>query len=62
MNNKEIMVISALWYYKNNVLNRIKVNENTSVTSVSVIVNGGTNGLNDRIQIFNIAINIIKCL
>ena len=62
INNKEIMVISALWYYKNNVLNRIKVNENTSVTSVSVIVNGGTNGLNDRIQIFNIAINIIKCL
>jgi len=60
--NKEMMVISALWFYKNNVLNRIKVNENTSVKSVSVKVNGGTNGLNDRIQIFNIAINIIKCL
>lgn len=60
--NIEMMVISALWFYKNNVLNRIKVNENTSVKSVSVKVNGGTNGLNDRIQIFNIAINIIKCL
>ena len=39
--NKEIAVISALWFYKKNVLDKIIVDGNISVEKVTEKVNGG---------------------
>ncbi|UJH66292.1 glycoside hydrolase family 19 protein [Allomuricauda sp. SCSIO 65647] len=46
--NKNIAVISALWFYKNSVLDKIIVDNNISVKAVTEKVNGGKNGLNHR--------------
>lgn len=57
----KIAVISALWFFKNNVLDKITVNGTTSVKSVTKKVNGGTNGLKDRKELYNKAKTNIDC-
>lgn len=57
----EIVVISALWYYKEKVLNDIDIDENTNVEDVTEKINGGTNGLNDREEVFNLCELYIEC-
>lgn len=62
-NNKEIAVISALWFFKENVLGDDgELEENASVESVTEKVNGGDNGLDDRKQLFNQTKTYINCL
>ena len=46
--NEEIAVISALWFYNENVLKNNKIDENSSVQDVTRIVNGGLNGIDHR--------------
>lgn len=57
----KIAVISALWFFENNVLDKITVNGSTSVKAVTKKVNGGTNGLNDRKELYNKAKTNIDC-
>lgn len=59
--DNDIAIISALWYYQNRVLNKITVDSNTSVTSVTYKVNGGDTGIKDRKTQFNKAKNNIDC-
>lgn len=68
MNNPEalssdptISIVSALWFYKTRVLNKIAVNGNTSVERVTKKVNGGKVGLNGRKSRFNAAHQYVKC-
>lgn len=51
-------VVSACWYWNKNSLNAICDSEN--VTLLSKKINGGTNGLNDRISRWNHCINILS--
>ena len=46
--DKEIAVISALWFFKNKVLDKITVDENTTVKAITKKVNGRDNGLDHR--------------
>ena len=61
-NNTEIAVISALWFFENNVLNIGNINENTSVAEVTKKVNGKYNGLDHRKNLFNSTSTHINCL
>ncbi len=60
--NETISIISALWYYKNNVLDKITVDVNTSVSKVTHRVNGGTNGIKDRKAKFESTKSNIDCI
>ncbi|MFS4457314.1 glycoside hydrolase family 19 protein [Maribacter sp. 2304DJ31-5] len=55
--DKEIAILSALWFYQKRVLNKIDIDSDTSVKSVTKKVNGGTTGLTDRKTQFNKAKN-----
>jgi len=59
--DQTLSIVSALWYYKTRVLDKIQVNENTSVAAVSILVNGGTNGLASRKSKFNLTKQYIDC-
>lgn len=59
--NDTIAVVSALWYYKNRVLDEITVDSLTSVKKVTRKVNGGKNGLRHRKKIFTKAKDSITC-
>ncbi len=59
--DKEIAVISALWYYENNVLDKITIDSATTVKKVTKKVNGGSNGLEDRKEIFEDCEEHIDC-
>lgn len=48
--NKTIAVISALWFYQNRV--NIDIDSNTTVEEITLEINGGVNGLEDREQKF----------
>ena len=54
-------IISALWFYKEHVLSKITVDENTTVKSVTKLINGGLNGISDRISKMALAILNINC-
>ncbi|MFN0727875.1 hypothetical protein [Polaribacter gochangensis] len=56
--NKEIAVISALWFFKNKVGNLLA---NTTVAQVTKKINGGKKGLQHRKALFNKAKTNIKC-
>jgi putative chitinase len=62
--NKEIAVISALWFFKNKVIDNITngINENTSVEKVTKRVNGKYKGLNHRKELHTNATEHIDCL
>ena len=51
--NTELAVISALWFFKNNVIDGITggIDENTKTDVVSIIVNGGKKGKLERRQL-----------
>jgi len=59
--NDTIAIISALWYYKTSVLDKITIDSITTVKKVTKKVNGGTNGLSDRKEIFTKAKDSIDC-
>ncbi|MDG1041063.1 MAG: glycoside hydrolase family 19 protein [Polaribacter sp.] len=50
--NIEIAVISALWFYENNV-NSDSITSDTSVNEVTKKINGGKKGLKHRKSLFN---------
>lgn len=51
--DSEIALVSALWHFQQNVLNKITLDKDTTVKTVTEKVNGGTNGLTDRQEIFD---------
>ncbi|CAL2107963.1 putative chitinase [Tenacibaculum sp. 190524A02b] len=57
----KIAVISALWFFKNNVMNKLTINSSTTVKAVTKKVNGGVNGLSDRKELYNKAKTNINC-
>ena len=59
--NKSIGVISGLWYFKNRVLSRIDIDDQTSVESVMKKINGGKNGIDERIRLYDKAQVDIQC-
>ncbi|WP_396195308.1 glycoside hydrolase family 19 protein [Flavobacterium sp.] len=62
--DKKIAVISALWFFKNNVLDELSqtLDSNTTCLSVSKLVNGGTNGLTHRTALLTSTQINIDCL
>jgi predicted chitinase len=59
--NHDLDVISSLWFFQTKILNRLAINANTKVKDVSYLVNGGNNGLNQRIKTFNVAKDNLNC-
>jgi predicted chitinase len=59
--NDTIAILSALWYYKTSVLDKITIDSTTTVKKVTKKVNGGANGLSDRQEIFTKAKDSIDC-
>ena len=62
VSDKEIAVISALWFYKKMVLDKITVDANTTVKAVTKKVNGGKNGLAHRKELLAKTKEEIDCL
>lgn len=48
VNENEYAILSALWFYKTKVVNKLKDINKATVTQVTEKVNGGKNGLDDR--------------
>lgn len=63
-NNSELAIISAMWYYKNKVVNKtlLKHNLNEPVRVITKKVNGGLNGLLDRVNKYNDCEINIDCI
>ena len=59
--DKEIAVISALWFYKKRVLDVMTVNNGTSVEKVTYKINGGQQGLSHRKKLTEKAKKEIDC-
>ena len=57
-----LSILSALWFFKVKVLDKMTIDPNTTVKAVTFKVNGGTNGLPDRIVKFNNAVINIDCI
>lgn len=55
----EYSIMSAMWFYKVNVVDKIDV-ESASVKLVTRKVNGGSNGLSDRIKIYKKALKALN--
>ncbi|MFA8451693.1 MAG: glycoside hydrolase family 19 protein [Bacteroidales bacterium] len=55
----EITVLSALWFFKNNVMKKLSINKNTTSNQVTAIVNKNTNSYLKREKYFK---KIIKVL
>lgn len=60
-NNDTIAILSAMWFYKTNLLDKITVDSTTTVKNVTKKVNGGSNGLADRKERFTKAKDSITC-
>jgi putative chitinase len=58
----KVSTISALWYFKTKVSDKLTINSETSVKQVTQRVNGGIKGLTDREDIHNKAKTNIDCL
>jgi len=63
-NNSEIAIISAMWYFQNKVINKTRLSSgfNEPVREITKKVNGGLNGLSDRITFYNTCDIKINCL
>jgi putative chitinase len=59
--NDTMAILSAMWYYKTEVLDRITVDSTATVKKVTEKINGGKNGLPDREARFTKAKDSIKC-
>jgi len=60
--NSDLAVLSAMWYFKVNVLDKITVDGSTSVEDVTRIINGGQTGIKDRKIYYQRAVeNITDC-
>ena len=59
--NKELSVLSALWFYKKKVLDKITVDDDTSVEKVTYKINGGQQGLSHRKKLTEKAKKEIEC-
>lgn len=59
--NDTISILSAMWFYKNRVLDKMVLDSTATVKKVTKKVNGRRNGLKHRKQIFNKAKNSINC-
>ncbi len=59
-NNDTVAIVSAMWFYKTEVLDRITVDSTTTVKKVTKKVNGGKIGLDDRKALFTKAKDLIK--
>lgn len=57
----KIAIISALWFFNKEVIDKTIVNDKTTVKSVTLKVNGGTNGLPDRKKLYKKAKDNIDC-
>ncbi|WP_303315438.1 glycoside hydrolase family 19 protein [Flavivirga abyssicola] len=58
----DIAIISAMWFYKNNVMNKISINASTTVEAVTKKVNGGSTGIKDRKELHTKAKQNVNCL
>ncbi|WP_203258598.1 glycoside hydrolase family 19 protein [Hyunsoonleella ulvae] len=59
--NDTIAILSALWFYKTKVLDKVTVDSTTTVKKVTLKVNGGDNGIEDRKKHFKKAKDSITC-
>ena len=59
--NDTIAILSALWYYKTSVLDKITVDSTTTSLAVTRKVNGGTNGKKHRKELYEKAKDSIDC-
>ncbi|WP_462253635.1 glycoside hydrolase family 19 protein [Ekhidna sp.] len=59
--NMDIAVISALWYFENRVMKSIEFDKNTDIAKVTVLINGGTKGIDHREELFKQTKNNIDC-
>lgn len=59
--NDTLAVISALWFYKTNVLDKITIDSLTTVKKITKKVNGGKKGLSHRKLLFKKAKDSITC-
>ena len=48
ISNDNLSIISAMWFFKKKVINRIDIDANTTVEQITLLINGGTIGLQDR--------------
>ena len=60
--NTNIAIVSALWFFKNNVLDKITIDTTTTVKKVTRKVNGGKKGLKHRKEIHTKTITNIDCI
>lgn len=62
--NVEMAIFSAMWYFKNSVINKtlLNVDLNEPVREITIKVNGGMNGLIDRITKYNSCELFIDCI
>ncbi|MGC6429436.1 MAG: glycoside hydrolase family 19 protein [Jejuia sp.] len=59
--NDTIAILSALWFYKINVIDKVVIDSATTVKKVTKKVNGGYNGMDDRKKHFKKAKDSITC-
>ncbi len=59
--NDTISILSAMWFYKTQVMDQMTINSSTTVKSITRKVNGGKNGLTHRTKIYNKAKESITC-
>jgi len=59
--DQSVSILSGMWFFQTCVLNKITVDENTTVEQVTQIVNGGTNGLSTRQSYFNAVQGKVPC-
>src|SRR5690606_17606673 len=62
--DKKIAVISALWFFKNEVIDKISggINENTKVKKITKIIKGSKGELDHRTELHESAKDNIDCI
>ncbi len=63
-NNTELAIISAMWFFKNNVIDKTSLRNNIDSTVLAIThkVNGGENGFADRVIKHNACVQFIDCI
>jgi putative chitinase len=60
--NKDLAILSGLWYFKIKVLDKIAIDSTTSVVKVTIPINPAKVGIEDRKERFQKAKDSINCL